>query len=123
MNTYSLNIGKVIYDILKEIAPTYPIIAEKGATYPFMVYARKSLMTANTKDMYNHSEVAICEVIVADTDYNQSVQLAQKAKDALEHYRGIVGDLQVVNIEITNATEEFSSDAYLQVLQIRIELI
>ena len=123
MKTTSLNIGKVLNELLKDIAPTFPIIAEQSAQYPFIVYRRMSLDVANTKDMFNYAEYATCEVIVAHQKYSESISLAQHIKDKLEHFRGKIDDVHVFSTYLTSATEDFVNDAYIQKLTFRIEII
>lgn len=77
ISSSSLNIGKALNELLKDIAPTFPLLAEQSAQYPFIVYRRMSLDVANTKDVFNYAEFATCEVIVAHQKYSESISLAQ----------------------------------------------
>ncbi len=49
-----LEIGKAIFTILKGIKNVYPLVAEKGTTYPFVIYRRVNLQHSNTKDRFNY---------------------------------------------------------------------
>lgn len=49
-----LGIGKAIFTILDGIEKVYPIVADNGANYPFIVYRRAGLQHSNTKDRYNY---------------------------------------------------------------------
>lgn len=123
ISSSSLNIGKALNELLKDIAPTFPLLAEQSAQYPFIVYRRMSLDVANTKDVFNYAEFATCEVIVAHQKYSESISLAQQIKDKLEHFRGKIDDVHIFSIYLSSASEDFVNDAYIQKLIFRIEII
>lgn len=119
LRTSSLKIGRVVNQILSNILPTYPIVAEKGTQYPFAVYRRTGLQTANTKDIYNTVEYATVEIIVAATTYNESLKYAQDVKIRLENQRGFSEsakeeDIKITDVFLTGASEDFVNDAYVQ---------
>ena len=119
LRTSSLKIGRVVNQILSNILPTYPIVAEKGTQYPFAVYKRTGLQTANTKDIFNIAEYATVEVIVAATTYNEALKYAQDVKIRLENQRGFSEsakeeDIKITDVFLTNASEDFVNDAYIQ---------
>ena len=49
-----LEIGKAIKTVLDGTTKVYPLIADMGASYPFIVYRRSGLSHANTKDRFNY---------------------------------------------------------------------
>nr|DAZ05102.1 MAG TPA: Protein of unknown function (DUF3168) [Caudoviricetes sp.] len=55
----------------------YPLVADEGTTYPFVVYRRSSLQPSSTKDRYSYKESATVEVIVASNSYPDSIALAE----------------------------------------------
>ena len=127
LRTSSLKIGRVVNQILSKILPTYPIVAEKGTQYPFAVYRRTGLQTANTKDIYNTVEYATVEIIVAATTYNESLKYAQDVKVQLENQRGISEsakeeDIKITDVFLTSASEDFVNDAYIQYMTFVIHI-
>ena len=52
-----LQVGKAIKELLakENITNVYPLIADEGTTFPFVIYKRTSLVPSNTKDRYNYS--------------------------------------------------------------------
>lgn len=129
----SLEIGKVIATYLtgnEELNAiinnkVFPIVADQGTTYPFVVYKRSSLQTASSKDRYNYSEVAYVEMVVASKSYRQSVEIATKIRDVLDKKRGVLDDININEIRLDNAYEDYMSDTdvFVQYLTYRIEII
>lgn len=129
----SLEIGKVIATYLtgnEELNAiinnkVFPIVADQGTTYPFVVYKRSSLQTASSKDRYNYSEVAYVEMVVASKSYRQSVEIATKIRDVLDKKRGVLDDININEIRLENAYEDYMSDTdvFVQYLTFRIEII
>lgn len=129
----SLEIGKVIATYLTENKElnaiinnkVFPIVADQGTTYPFVVYKRGGLQTASSKDRYNYSEVAYVEMVVASKSYRQSVEIATKIRDVLDKKRGVLDDININEIRLENAYEDYMSDTdvFVQYLTFRIEII
>lgn len=121
--TSILKIGKAIKNILKDIDNVFPIVADQGTTYPFIVYRRSSLLPANTKDRYNYRELATIEIIVAAAQYSESVNLAEKVIDKMQYTRGTFNDIKIGEIALTNADEDYIEDAFIQRLTFQIEIL
>lgn len=125
----SLNIGKVIKDILYQDealnnvlkSQVFPLIAEENTTFPFLVYRRNSIRKASTKD-YVNDEIASVDVVVASDKYSQSVEIAERARFVLEHggYEG--ENFSVDNISLSNASEQYMQNTYIQTLTFDIEI-
>ena len=125
----SLNIGKVIKDILYQDealntlvkSQVFPMIAEENTTFPFIVYRRNSIRKASTKD-YVNDEIASVDVVVASDKYSQSVEIAERARFVLEHggYEG--ENFSVDNISLSNASEQYMQNTYIQTLTFDIEI-
>lgn len=124
MNNKSLEVGYAINSLLSPICEVYPIVADKGAKFPFMVYRRTALGEQNTKDLkvLGYLETATVEIVIASTKYIDSIQLAQRAKDILERTRGTVEGIKIHNIKVINAIESWANDTYLQTLMTQIEI-
>ena len=129
----SLEIGKVIATYLTENKElnaiinnkVFPIVADQGTTYPFVVYKRGGLQTASSKDRYNYSEIAYVEMVVASKSYRQSVEIATKIRDVLDQKRGVLDSININEIRLENAYEDYMSDTdvFVQYLTFRIEII
>ena len=121
----SLQIGKVIYQILNGngINKVFPLVADEGTTFPFVVYRRTGLMPASTKDRFNYSELAAIDILVASADYESGNALAITIKDLLEHTRGTYGNINVGDIYLVDASEDYIEDAFIQKLTFNIEIV
>lgn len=88
----SLNIGKAIYTILQTSIDIdkkiYPLIADEGTTFPFIIYKRTGLTPESTKD--NTNENVSVEINIASSNYSESIDLAIKVRKALEHKRVLI---------------------------------
>ena len=125
----SLNIGKVIKDILYQDEAlnnlvknqVFPLIAEENTTFPFIVYRRNSIRKASTKD-YVNDEIASVDVVVASDKYSQSIEIAERVRFVLEHggYEG--ENFSVDNITLSNASEQYMQNTYIQSLTFDIEI-
>lgn len=113
----TLNIGAFIYDTLKGIGDvkTYPIIADNDAQLPFIVYRRNGLIGDKTKDGYHEEKVSVEITVVADT-YSKSIDVANKARKALEHRKGNYDDYYVNECYLTNADERYTANNYIQTM-------
>ena len=121
-NTRNMNVGKAVNTMLSTVLPAYPIIAEQGANFPFATYRRMGYYTKNTKDIYNYEETITIEVMIAAQTYAESIELAQRVKDMLEGNRGTYENLKINDITMTDASEDFIADTYVQRMQFNIDL-
>lgn len=121
-NTRNINVGKAINTMLSAVLPSFPIIAEQGANFPFSTYRRLGYQAKNTKDIYNYEETITIEVNIAATTYAESVELAQRVKDALEHNRGVYENLHINDITMIDSTEDWLNEAYIQSMRFNIDL-
>lgn len=120
----SLNIGKAIYTILQTgidiDKKIYPLIADEGTTFPFIIYKRTGLTPESTKD--NTNENVSVEINIASSNYSESIDLAIKVRKALEHKKGTYSDIAIEDIVIDDATEDYIEDTFIQTLTFKIEL-
>lgn len=125
----SLNVGKVIKDILCQDDTlnnlvkyqVFPLIAEENTTFPFIVYRRNSIRKASTKD-YANDEIASVDVVIASDKYSQSVEIAERARFILERGEYEGENFSVDNITISNASEQYIQNTYIQTLTFDIEI-
>lgn len=121
-NTRNMNVGKAVNTMLSTVLPAYPIIAEQGANFPFCTYRRMGYYARNTKDIFNYEETITIEVMIAAQTYAESIELAQRVKDMLEGNRGVYENLKINDITMTDASEDFIADTYVQRMQFNIDL-
>lgn len=118
-----LEIGKAIKTVLDGTTKVYPLVADQGASYPFIVYRRNGLTHANTKDRFNYQELATIEIIVAGSSYQQALQIAKQVVGRMEHTRGIYEEISISEIKLVNAEEDYIEDAFIQKLTFNIEIL
>ena len=121
----ALQIGKAIKDILSKggIKNAYPLIADAGTTFPFIVYRRSSFTPASTKDRFNYKYDVMVELAVAAATYADSVTLADQVAELMEKTNGTYKDIEINDITIIDGSEEYSEqDAFIQKLTFNIEI-
>lgn len=95
----------------------FPLVANAGTTFPFVVYRRSSFSPRGDKDEL--SEVVGIDLAVISNTYSQSVNLANLIADTLL----AVEDNDVIDyVKIVNMWEDFSEDTYIQKLSLDIYL-
>lgn len=118
----SLQIGKAIYNILSnntnltERVDTkiYPLVADNGTTFPFIVYKRLNVVPATSKDKFIYSELSTVQVVIASDNYNDSIEIAELVQSALQGQKGIFDGIKINNIEYVDASEDFIDDTFIQ---------
>lgn len=128
LRTSSLKVGRVLHKELSDIAPTYAIVAENKATFPFITWRRTGLSCIDTKDRYNVQETATMVITIAANTYAESLDLAQAVKVRLEHraqreYEGQTEEpIYIEDILLMNATEDYVDGAYVQILTFDVKM-
>lgn len=115
-------VGRAVFELCNPIVRTFPIVAEEGASYPFMVYRRTSLTTYTTKDRYNYLTQISMELVIVTQKYDEGVSLSQEVWDALDKKGGNIGGLDIDEIRVTSSSEDFANNAYIQRLQIEVDV-
>ncbi len=120
----SLLIGKLIYNNLSDISEVtdrvggniYPIVAPDQTTFPFIVYTRtNAYVNITTKDGYM-GDVVTFQISVASDTYIESCEIANEVRNGFENCQISSEDLLLYNIRMTNCSETFSDDTYIQTL-------
>lgn len=125
----SLQVGKAIYNILSNDAKIidsvehkiYPLIADTGTTFPFIVYRRTGIEPSDSKDRFIYSENTYVEVVIASDKYNESIEIADLVKDALQGKKGNYSGINIHDIRMTNADEDYIEDTFIQNLTFNIK--
>lgn len=124
----SLQIGKAIYEILHsntEIVAKlndkiFPLIADINTTFPFIVYKRTGIIPAYTKDRYSANDTVTVEIIIASDKYNDAVEIASLVRVALQGKKGTFSNIEIEDIRLVSADEDFIEDTFIQTLTFNI---
>lgn len=98
----------------------YPIVADADTTFPFAVYRRTGIIAQSDKD-YRGEQINV-DVICAALDYATSVECAEAVRSAIEGKSGTYGDIDVADVIVENANEDYVANTYIQTLSFRIML-
>lgn len=121
--TNSLLIGKLIYQKLNPLtSKVYPIVAENGTTFPYIVYKRTDLSSITfTKDGGCEDTCSYVITIVSDK-YDEGVELANEVRSIMEKPKLIGNDLVINSNRLISANESYEDDAYLQELNFNCKI-
>lgn len=118
-----IGIGAEVYALLKASEALtaivggriWPMIADEGATFPFVVYQRSGTTAAGDKD--GSEERVTMTVTIAADNYRTSVEVAAAALDALQNRR----TAHVDDVRLDSAAEAWYNDTFLQTLNFSIQ--
>lgn len=116
-------IKKLLVDGLKETDiknKIYPLIADEGTTFPFIIYRRNSIAPESDKDYTNDS--AYIQIMIAANNYAESVDLAEKVRTSLIHKSGTIQTIPVEDITLVDGSEEFIDNTFVQNLMFKITI-
>lgn len=85
----------------------FPLVANEGTTFPFLVYKRISYTPYSTKD-YTSESVGM-EVTILSPSYDEGNKVADAVASRLDRFK----DDYFESIEVTNISEEFSEDTFI----------
>ena len=94
----------------------FPLIANAGTTFPFIVYRRSSYSPKSDKDTL--AETVYIEIAIICNNYEQSVSIANDVADVLLAYESDT----IEEIKVTNISEEFISNSFVQKVNLQIDL-
>lgn len=123
----TLQIGKIIKKLLLSNEQlksyigdkVYPLIADTSTTYPFIIYRRSAIVNSSSKD--DADESVNVEIYIVCERYDESISIAELVRSTLEHRKGKFEDLYIDDIIITDASESYEGDAFVQYLTITIK--
>ncbi|MBD5386331.1 hypothetical protein HDR70_00335 [bacterium] len=124
--TDSILIGKHIYKLLSENEElsghisdkVFPIIAEDGTTFPFVIYERNSIKGNYCKDGLIEDEVSF-GVMVVSLSYLESIEIAQIIRKIFDKNR-LLGD--IYNCRLEQISEDYRDNAYIQQLNFNCKI-
>lgn len=129
----SLSAGYAICGALQaalgdDVTAVYPVIATENARMPFAVYYRTDSEGEPTKQNTLFDTTTIV-IDIFDTDYDESVELIERARAAIEGKRFIYTDEEDRNLRIMvncsrveGSTEEWWTDCYRQSITVRCKI-
>ena len=94
----------------------FPLIANAGTTFPFIVYRRSSYSPKSDKDTL--AETVYIEIAIICNNYERSVSIANDVADVLLAYESDT----IEEIKVTNISEEFISNSFVQKVNLQIDL-
>lgn len=118
----TLNFGKYINSKLKGLAPKVsPLVVDNDTQFPYIIYGRSNLVSSSVKDGYYEDTVTI-DIRVVSATYQNSLDIVNKVRDALERQEDTYGNMTISDSYITSATERYSNNAYIQDIQITFKV-
>lgn len=113
-----MKIGLAIYNILNNDSDVvalvstriYPNVAKQGSTFPFIVYQTTGVDPTDTKDGVSPMDVNAFEVLCFADSYSGAVDLAQKARIALDRVSGTypaTTGIKIQSIKFNSVDEDF----------------
>lgn len=123
----SIMIPKLVFNQLKSNNKlnTYvngrivPLVAEFETQFPYIAFSRTNIIPYYTKDFHTQDTVNV-EIVVAATDYLQSLEIANEVRACLEcKYIATTEDMTVYETKLLSATEAYDdmANAFVQRLQ------
>ena len=99
----------------KELNGIFPSVAPDNTKFPFAVYRRSGTELNGDKEEYYRYGTAIVEISIIGANYTQSLHIASSITDEMpDSFQNEKWD--VSDIQLTNAAEDYSDDAFIQVL-------
>lgn len=124
----TLDIGKYIYNILsgndyiiQENVQIYPLVADNDAKFPFIIYKRTGLVSYICKDGTYQDDVTI-EIKVVSDKYSVGITLANLIRSLIQRPYNTYGDIEINDVTINFASEDFIENAYIQTMQFTLKI-
>ena len=123
----SLSAGIVIYDILandaditSRVTKVFPVV-EDEAELPYVAYKRSRMEQQPVKQGAG-ADMATVEVLCFGRTYQESVDLAELVRAALDGRQHTAGGLTMRSCTMTDSDETWEDDAYVQQLTFTIKV-
>ena len=99
----------------------YPIIAPENTQGNYIVYVRDEYSISRDKFGIDEQQCVVY-ISCVSSDYDESQQLADAVFQVLDNRYNVHNDkLTIRSIEMTDSTEDYSGDVYVQTLQFSIK--
>ena len=109
-----INIGKLIYPKMRSVCSTFPLVAENSTRFPFAIYRTTATRPELSKDGI-YDWVYNIQVNVVSDKYDTVCDLCNQMIDKLLELE------EVLDINISEVSEDFQEDAYIKEIQIIIK--
>ncbi len=86
----------------------FPIVANEGTTFPFIVYRRTNYTPASNKDYT--SEIVGVEINILSQKYDEAVNIADVVATSLDRKETNF----IEDIKITNISEDYIEDTFVE---------
>lgn len=114
----SILIGKTIYKLLTESKELkeyvgekiYPLIADDGVSFPFVIYYRTNIRNSVNKDGYYEDEVSFT-ILTVSNSYIESLEIANIIRSIFEKKKLTEN---IYNCAVEDIDEDFRENAYIQ---------
>lgn len=93
----------------------FPIVADDGTTFPFILI-KKSGMTTNYSKCGVVNDVVNATIEVVDNNYSRAVELSEEIRKTIERNKFN----NISNVEVVNVIEDYISDSYIITQQYKI---
>ena len=122
----SILIGKTIYKLLSDSSELkgyvgnkiYPLIADDGVSFPFIIYYRNSIKSNSCKDGYYEDEVSF-SIIVVSNKYMESLEIANIIRSVFE--KRYLSDT-ITECKVEDVDEDYRENAYVQQLDFNCKM-
>ena len=114
----SILIGKLIYERLssnpelKEYVNNkiFPLIAEQETTFPYIAFSKDSITPSYTKGG-NYEDTVSVQIIVASTDYLESLNIANIVRKIFEYRLYSCDELRITESRLSSVSEAYDDNA------------
>lgn len=124
----SLSAGVIICDILtknaavKRIAKkVFPVVTD-NAQLPYIAYRRSRLEHNPTKAGQPGADTVQMDVNCYAATYEESVELAEAVREALDYTKGEKDDLTMRSCTLVDGEEFYEDDAFVQGLTFKVQI-
>lgn len=129
MGKTSLSAGDIIYRILKDdsdidgmVTAIYPVVEPVEAVCPYIAYRRTDLDANPQKAGQPGADTVQIAVNCYALDYEDSVDLAEMVREALDYRTYLLGDLRMRSCYLSSSSENIQGDAFVQELIFTIKI-
>lgn len=127
VNKTSLSAGEIIRailltdpDVKSRVKQVFPIAAG-DAELPYIHYRRTSISPDPVKNT-RHEDAVYIEVTCCAGGYEESVEIAEAVRGALDCRQAEYGGLRMRSCVLSDSDENYEGDAFIQILIFRLKI-
>ena len=99
----------------------YAISTKSETFFPFIIYKRSALTPSGSKDRFSTTDCVTVDVVVADSNYSRSIEIAELVRSIIGGKRGKYDTFEVNGCRLVSADEDFIEDTFIQRLTFSFE--